>query len=96
MAKNALVPVVLVPVALVQERPVIEPVAAVNPPLIATDEALIVARLDVPETFKFELVTPPKKVTATEDVAPRPVTKARVSASAASAAQFVPSSRQTS
>lgn len=45
--------------------------------------------------FKFDVVTPPKKVTATEVVAPRAVTEARVSASAPAEGQLVPFERQT-
>lgn len=65
-----MVPVVFVPVASVQRRPVIEA---------------------VPVTFKSDVVAPPKKVTATEVVAPRPVTVAKVSASAPAEGQLVPS-----
>lgn len=95
MAKKAFVPVVFVPVAFVQARPVIEPVTALNPPLTATDEALIVARFEVPLTLIFDEVTPPKNVTPTVVVAPRAVTDASVSASATAAGQFVPFERQT-
>lgn len=46
--------------------------------------------------MRFEVVTPPKNVTATEVVAPRAVTEASVSDSPASAGQLVPFERQTS
>jgi len=48
------------------------------------------------EALRLVVVTPPKKVTATEVVAPRPVTVARVSASPAITGQFEPSLVQTS
>lgn len=43
------------------------------------------------EALRLVVVTPPKKVTATEVVAPLPVTVARVSASAPAGGQLVPS-----
>lgn len=46
--------------------------------------------------LRFDVVTPPKKVTATDVVAPRDVTLAKVSASAPAEGQLVPSERQTS
>ena len=88
------VEVTFVAVAFVVTSPAIEPVAALNPPLTATEDALIVARLEVPETFKFEDVTPPKNVTATDVVAPRAVTVASVSVEYM-LKQFVPFARQT-
>ena len=45
--------------------------------------------------LRLLVVTPPKKVTATEVVAPRPVTEARVSASAPAGGQLVPFEVQT-
>lgn len=47
------------------------------------------------EALRFDVVTPPKNVTATLVVAPRPVTVARVSASAPAGGQLVPFERQT-
>lgn len=91
-----MVPVVLVPVASVQRRLVIEPVAALTPPLTAMEDAFTFAKFAVPLTLRLDEVTPPKKVTATEVVAPRPVTVAKVSASAPAGGQFVPSDKQTS
>lgn len=74
LAKKAFVPVVLVPIPFVQERPSIKAL----------------------EALRLVVVTPPKNVTATDDVAPRAVTVASVSASPAEGAQFVPFERQTS
>lgn len=89
-----LVEVVLVPVAFVQTRPVIEPVAAEIPPETLTLEAFTVAKLAVPLTLIFEDVTPPKNVTGTEVVAPRAVTMASVSVEYMFK-QLVPLARQT-
>lgn len=88
------VEVTFVAVALVVIRPAIEPVAALNPPLTFMDEAFTLAKLAVPLTLIFEDVTPPKKVTATEVVAPRAVTIANVSVEYMDT-QFVPFARQT-
>lgn len=43
------------------------------------------------EALRLLVVTPPKNVTATDVVAPRPVTVASVSASAPAGGQLVPS-----
>ena len=84
MAKKALVLVTLVPVALVHERPVMVPLAEVR------------ASINALEALRLVVVTPPKKVTATDVVAPRAVTLANVSASPAITGQFEPSLVQTS
>lgn len=76
------VEVVFVPVASVQIMPPMVAVAAERPFKTDTEEAFRYWPLIVPVAFKFDVVTPPKKVTATEVVAPRAVTEARVSASA--------------
>lgn len=89
-----LVEVTLVAVALVATRPVMEPVAAEIPPVTFTVEAFTLAKFEVPETFKFDAVAPPKKVTAIEVVAPRAVTMARVSVEYIET-QLVPFARQT-
>lgn len=89
-----LVDVVFVPVAFVHEKPVIEPVAAERPLRIETLEAFRYWAFAVPVTLSCDVVTPPKKVTGTDVVAPRAVTTANVSVEYM-LKQFVPFARQT-